>query len=40
MRSAFAPILPSTWDDEKYEPLYEQAKQIIGVTPYGPITQA
>jgi len=40
MRAAFAPILPMTWDDEKYNPLYEEAKQIIGVTPYGPITQA
>ena len=39
MRSAFAPILPPTWDDEKYNELYEQAKQVIGITPYGPITQ-
>lgn len=39
MRSAFAPILPSTWDDEKYNDLYEQAKQVIGITPYGAITQ-
>jgi len=40
MRSAFAPILPMTWDDEKYNDLYEQAKQVIGITPYGAITQA
>ena len=39
MRSAFAPILPSSWDDEKYNELYEQAKQVIGITPYGDITQ-
>jgi hypothetical protein len=40
MRAAFAPILPMTWDDEKYEALYKEAEQIIGITPYGPITQA
>lgn len=39
MREAFASLLPPTWDDPVYEPLYEEAKKIIGVTPYGPITQ-